>query len=204
MIGRERATESLPDEAAVVEDFERSAPDSSAEWDKVAEALNRSLEIRITELASASVQRSDMSVIGRLRQDLKALEDYRKENLDGVRGGFWYVVRQGHGVDRKERARMINRILSAWCSVYEIKPLLIHKAALSFGMLPDCEVLDGSRHALAAFVANVKDYPFDLISDLREAMEWTELNSSMIDALLDHHAQHGGLSALAPSRVVRC
>ena len=203
MIGRERATESLPDEAAVVEEFERSAPDSSAEWGKVSEALNRSLEIRITELASASVERSDMSVIGRLRQDLKALEDYRKETLDGIRGGLWDVVRNGHGVDRKEKARMINRVLSAWCSVYEIKPLLMHRAALPFGLLPDYEVMDGGRRAIASFAANVKGYPFDLIADLREAREWPELNAGVIDALLDHHSQHGDLSALVPSRAAR-
>lgn len=201
-IGRDRAIEALPDEAEIVDEFERSAPDSNALWDLVAESLNRSLEMRIRELAKASCERADISIIGRLRQDLKALEEFRKANLDGINGRFWDVVRQGHGVDRKEKGRMINRILAAWCAVYEIKPEVMHQAALPFSAIPDYEVSDPASY-LASFAAISRNYPFDIAADMAEARDWPEADTGVADALLEHIRQHGDLSGLIPSRCSR-
>lgn len=197
IIGRDGAAQVLPDEARVIDEFEASAIDTNAESSALLAALLVSLEGRASELAEASVGRTDISIIARLRDDLTALEEFRSGSLDGIGGSFWRVVSDGHGASPKEADRMINRILSAWCGVYEIKPAVVVGAVSIIGMLPDA-FYEGNAPAseVQRILSRAQDYPFNLADDLLEVRTWGEKNLRVIDALLEEHARHGDWSAV--------
>lgn len=186
-IGADRAKEELPEEARIVSDLEASLPDRDRQVVAMTEALKLSLETEMRSIAEASVM-AEGSIIGRLRSDLKQLGRYRTESLDGIDGRFWDVLRHGHGVSRKEPDRMLNRILAAWCGVYEIKPGTMIEAAMDLDMI----YVVGTHWNMssAAVTEKCKSYPFDLLADLEEAKSWEELDQEAVEALL-LHLQHG-------------
>lgn len=182
-IGADRAKEALPEEARIVADLEASLPDRDRQVSAMSEALKISLEAEMRSIAEASVM-AEGSVISRLRSDLKQLGRYRKENLDGIDGQFWDVLRQGHGASKKELDRMLNRILAAWCGIYEIKPVTMTDAAMALDMI----YVVGTHWNMssAAVTEKCKSYPFDLVADLEEAKSWEELDPDAVEALLQH------------------
>jgi hypothetical protein len=193
-IGPEKAMDVLPGEASVVAELEANTPDRNRQVTMVREALLLSLETEMRSLAVASVM-SEGSIIGRLRADLQQLGCYRKESLDGIDGGFWDVVRQGHGAFKQERERMINRVLSAWCDVYEIKPWTMVDAATTLNIVPD-NYMAGTRWDMTsdAVAERWRSYPFDLVTDLAEVRDWAERDPEAVDALLRHLENGRGLS----------
>ncbi len=193
-IGSEKATDVLPNEAAVVAELEANTPDRNRQVAMVREALMLSLETEMRGIAEASVM-SGGSIIGRLRADLQQLGRYRKESLDGIDGKFWDVVQQGHGAFKQERDRMINRIMSAWCEVYEIKPATMVDAASTFSFIPD-KYMSGMYWDMSseASAERWRSYPFDLVADLDEVRNWEERNPEAVEALLAHLAHGRGLS----------
>jgi hypothetical protein len=185
-IGDANAKDVLPDEATVVAELEAKAPDRNRQVAIVSEALFRSLETEMRILAEASLV-LERSIIGRLRSDLRALGSHRKESLDGIDGKFWEVVQQGHGAFKQERGRMINRVLAAWCEVYEIKPRTMVEAATIINSIPDRHMV-GTRWDMTSDTATERwsSYPFDLISDLGEVRNWDERDPEGVDVLLRH------------------
>jgi hypothetical protein len=169
-----------------VSDLEASAPDRDRQIGAMTEALKLSLETEIRSLAEASVM-AEGSIIGRLRADLLQLGRYRKESLDGIDGKFWDVVRQGHGAFKQERDRMLNRILSAWCEVYEIRPWTMVDAATTLNIVPD-NYMAGTRWDMSsdAVAERWRSYPFDLVADLAEVRNWEERDPEAVEALLMH------------------
>ncbi|NTF18158.1 hypothetical protein G6L37_07045 [Agrobacterium rubi] len=204
VVGREQATATLPDEAAAVEAFEISGPSSNTQRSEILEALNTSLENQMRHLAQASVGDSSTSLIGRLRSDLKELETFRKSHLDGIGGDFWSVAKSGYGADRKEKGRMINRIMSAWCDIYEIKPDVMIKAARTFGQLSP-RYHDQFRYPFNSYepLDLAARYPFSFETDLAEARVWDEFDPEEIDELLSIHARNGGWPEPETDRVAK-
>lgn len=188
-VGIDHAREALPDDAAVVDELERANVIPAKLLIDLAGVRTDVVVDRIRTLASESVM-TEGSIIGRLRADLIELERFRKEHVDGIGGSFWNVVQQGHGVDRKEKDRMINRILAAWCSAYEVSPSVMNKAAVTVGSIPTDEVYDLER-SLTPFLIRADDYPFDLVADLAEVRGWSEKNVAAVDALLARHESLG-------------
>lgn len=199
-IGDAAAREVLPEEATVVDEFEGSHGDPAEQTAKIAEARIKALEVHVRSLASSSLE-ADGSIIGRLRSDLLALDEFRFAHLDQVRGRFWEVFAQGNGVDPKEKSRMINRVLAAWCEVYELKPVTMHKAVWALSKLPSSENYGITPAMQAAFTAAADAYPFDLATDIAEAGSWGDKDAEFIAAILSHHAHTGdwGLGAPATS-----
>jgi hypothetical protein len=181
-IGDDKATAALPQDAELVKQFEAAAPDRDAQMKAIGEALNCSLEEEIRRLATASLM-SEGSIIGRLRSDLIQLDNYRKIELDGINGAFWSVIRHGHGASTKESRRMINRILSAWCDVYEISSKTMVEAATTIELIPD-EFIADNNIPKEALIERFASYPFDIVADLEEAATWGEKNPDAIPALI--------------------
>lgn len=197
-LGPAAATASLPEEAAVVAEFEKSCDGPSQQMDHLLKALLTSLETRMASLATASVM-VDGSIVGRLRHDVIALGAFRVRALDGIDGNLWELLKQGHGVTRSEPNRMLNRVLATWCGVYEIKPLVLHKAVLTIGLLPDAERYGVPAGVPAVFEKHAAAYPFDLASDLAEVRTWGEKDVVFIDAVLAHHDETGDWNPVARS-----
>lgn len=191
VIGPDRATEALPEDARIVSELEASLPDRDRQVSIISEALKLTLETEMRSLASDSVMEQG-SIIGRLRSDLKQLDRYRKESLDGIDGQLWDVLRQGYGASRKEPGRMLNRILAAWCGVYEIKPGTIVEAAMALDMI----YVVGTHWNMSssAIAEKCRSYPFDFLADLEEAKIWEELDPEAVEALLSHFQDSTALS----------
>jgi hypothetical protein len=189
-IGDRAARDALPDEAEIVDALEVSTSDRGRQIDMVRDALFLSLEAEMRSIAGASLA-SEGSIIGRLRADLNQLVRYRLEHLDGVDGKFWDVLRQGLGDFKKERGRMIFRILATWCDVYEIAPQTMIDAATTINIMPD-NYIAGAQWDMtsAAVTERWQRYPFDLVADLEEVRGWEERDPEAVEALLVH-LQHG-------------
>jgi hypothetical protein len=190
-VGERIAAETLPDDARVVAELAAATPDRNKQVERLMEALNASLETEMRSIAEASVI-VEGSIVGRLRADLLQLARFRKECLDGIDGKFWDVLKQGHGASKKEPGRMLNRVLAAWCEVYEIKPATMTAAAMDLDMI----YVVGTHWNMssAAVAEKCKSYPFDIVADLEEAKGWDELDPEAVEALLSHLQQSRNLS----------
>lgn len=191
-IGRVAATDELPEDAGIVAEFENWAADSTLQSAVLHEALCRTLEIKVRSLAEVSVEASETSVLGRLRQDLLELQNWRLINVDGIGGSFWDVVKHGHGSSKNEKGRLINRILSAWCEVYSVAPATMNQAALPFSNFTPGEV--ESVQGVCGFTKMAKDFPFEIVPVLIEARGWDEIDPTSLDMLVDHYALDMGLA----------
>ncbi|MNU27283.1 hypothetical protein D3C71_156690 [compost metagenome] len=188
-IGDRAARDALPDEAEIVDALEVSTADRGRQIDMVRDALFLSLEAEMRSIARASLT-AEGSIIGRLRADLNQLVRYRLEHLDGVDGKFWDVLRQGLGDFKKERGRMIFRILATWCDVYEIAPQTMIDAATTINIMPDSYIAGAQWDMTSAAVTERwQRYPFDLVADLEEVRGWEERDPEAVEALL-LHLQH--------------
>lgn len=65
---------------------------------------------------------------------LQEVGQFRIEYLDGIDSKFDQVIENGHGFSPKERARLINRLVSTWAKGYGIAPKELQPMAQAWAL----------------------------------------------------------------------
>ncbi len=183
-IGEDPAREALPNEAAKVDEIDKSTVELQRRLDALWPAVEVDLFEKIELLAGE--KEPELSPVCRLRHDLLTLDEFRQKSVDGIKGCFWDVAASGNIFFAREKSRLGARLVKAWCKARKIDFGELGVATTAIGALPKA-----NYPVLADFEAHFQVYPYDTVADLKAASNWPELDAGAVRALAEAYEHTG-------------
>jgi hypothetical protein len=187
-VGELVAKEMLPAEAATVAEIEERAETFARLLDRLSAAIEVDLFEKIEALARSP--KPEFSPVARLRHDLLALDDFRKNSVDGIHSRFWDIAITGVFFANKEKDRLGARLVKCWARERKVSFADLGRAVAAIGNLPKPDIL-----AVANLDIVFENYPFDVIADLKQAETWPEFNGAAVEMLRTEYERRGSFGA---------